>query len=124
MTVTLLPAFRTPKWRPFRAGMYVAYGSFGIIAFFDGVNLYGMEELMQRMQVKWVLAQGGLYVLGAVIYACRIPERWKQGTFDLVGASHQIFHVLVLMAAGTHLVGLVKAFDYLHAEGRECVLRT
>lgn len=32
----------------------------------------------------------------------------------MVGSSHQIFHVLILLAAAAHLVGLVKAFDYRH----------
>ena len=36
------------------------------------------------------------------------------GTFDIWGSSHQIFHVLVLLAAATHFFGLVKAFDYEH----------
>lgn len=44
----------------------------------------------------------------------RIPERLAPGSFDIWGSSHQIFHVLVVMAAGAHLVGLLKAFDYAH----------
>ncbi len=43
-----------------------------------------------------------------------MPERWFPGAFDLVGSSHQIFHVLVVLAATAHLVGLLKAFDYEH----------
>lgn len=37
------------------------------------------------------------------------------GTFDLFGSSHQIFHVLVVLAAISHLFGLIKAFDYHHS---------
>lgn len=43
-----------------------------------------------------------------------MPERLRPGRFDIWGSSHQIFHVLVLMAAATHLTGLLKAFDYRH----------
>jgi adiponectin receptor len=42
----------------------------------------------------------------------RIPERYRPGKFDLVGQSHQIFHVLVVVATGLHLVGLLTAYDY------------
>ena len=49
-----------------------------------------------------------------MVEQARIPERWMPGTFDLVGSSHQIFHVLVVMAACSHLVGLLKAAE--HAE--------
>lgn len=45
----------------------------------------------------------------------RIPEKLAPGRFDIWGSSHQIFHVLVVMAAGAHLIGLLKAFDYAHS---------
>lgn len=51
---------------------------------------------------------GIFYGLGVVVYATRVPERWKPGKFDLVGNSHQLFHVLVIAGAYTHyLAGLV-----------------
>mmetsp|Transcript_39563 Transcript_39563/g.51831 ORF Transcript_39563/g.51831 Transcript_39563/m.51831 type:complete len:105 (+) Transcript_39563:1055-1369(+) len=37
--------------------------------------------------------------LGSFFYIKRIPEKWSTtGRFDFLGASHQIFHVLVLAA--------------------------
>jgi adiponectin receptor len=48
------------------------------------------------------VAMGVFYVLGALIYAMRIPERWKPGMFDIAGHSHQLFHVLVVAGAYTH----------------------
>ena len=37
--------------------------------------------------------------IGSIIYIQRIPERWSNtGRFDYFGASHQIFHVFVLIA--------------------------
>jgi len=47
----------------------------------------------------------------------RIPERFAPGRFDIWGSSHQIFHVLVLAAAVTHLVGLLKAFEFHRSAG-------
>jgi adiponectin receptor len=60
-----------------------------------------------------------LYILGAGIYAARVPERLMPGRFDIVGSSHQIFHVLVVCAATAHLTGLLKAFDYRHSGAAE-----
>lgn len=31
---------------------------------------------------------GGLYIIGAIIYMLRIPERWAPERFDFFGASH------------------------------------
>ena len=36
---------------------------------------------------------------GALVYATRIPERWKPGAFDLMFHSHQLFHVAIIIAA-------------------------
>ena len=45
---------------------------------------------------------GATYIGGAIIYALRIPERWSPKTFDLVGSSHNIFHVCVVLGAAIH----------------------
>jgi len=71
--------------------------------------------MRKTIALDWVVLQGALYIIGAVIYAARVPERLKPGRFDIWGSSHQIFHVLVLLAAASHLVGLIKAFDYEHS---------
>ena len=34
-----------------------------------------------------------------MVYATRIPERWKPGAFDLMFHSHQLFHIAVIVAA-------------------------
>lgn len=33
-----------------------------------------------------------------------MPERWYPGRFDYFGASHQIFHVCVVLAALAHFM--------------------
>ncbi|KAL7268933.1 hypothetical protein RUND412_008421 [Rhizina undulata] len=120
--VSIIPAFRTPKYRPFRASMFVGMGLSAILPVFHGLEVFGVEALQARMGLNWVLLQGSLYVLGAGIYAARMPERWTPGKYDLYGSSHQIFHFLVVAAACSHLVGLVKAFDYLHGiDGGVCL---
>ena len=65
-----------------------------------------------RIGLPWLVLQGFLYILGAGIYAARVPERWFPERFDVWGSSHQIFHVLILFAAGSHLVGLLRAYEF------------
>ena len=101
--------FRTPAWRPLRAAMFVAFGGSAVVPVAHGWYLFGWAELDRRMAAGHVVAHGAMYVLGAGLYAARVPERWWPGKVDLLGASHQIFHVLVVAAAGTHLAGLLKA---------------
>ncbi|GAM88022.1 hypothetical protein ANO11243_060510 [Dothideomycetidae sp. 11243] len=111
-TVSVTPRFRTPQWRAFRAAMFVAMGLSAVFPVVHGVAIYGRAQLEKQMGLSWVVLQGALYVLGAALYAGRVPERFAPGKFDIVGASHQIFHTLVVLAAAAHLVGLLKALDY------------
>ncbi|KAF2084934.1 HlyIII-domain-containing protein [Saccharata proteae CBS 121410] len=108
--------FRTPTFRPFRAATFVALGMSAGLPAINGIKMYGFHALNERIGLTWLVAHGAMYVLGAGIYASRIPERFYPGKFDIWGSSHQIFHVLVLCAAATHLVGLVKAFDFQHGQ--------
>ena len=96
-----------------------------------GITLYGAAQFHRQIGLSWLLTQGLLYLVGAAIYAvsreylrkgaalltqsqARVPERWRPRRFDIWGSSHQIFHILVVLAAAAHLVGLLKAFDYEH----------
>jgi adiponectin receptor len=114
--VSTLPKFRTPALRPFRALMFVLMGLSAVFPVLHGVRLYGVQHLRMSIGLDWVILQGALYIAGAAIYAARIPEKWSPGKYDIWGSSHQIFHVLVVLAAASHLMALVKAFDYEHSQ--------
>jgi len=114
--VSTHPKFRTPALRPFRALMFVLMGLSAVFPVLHGIRLYGVEHMRKSIGLDWVLLQGALYIAGAAIYAARIPEKWSPGKYDIWGSSHQIFHVLVVLAAASHLVSLVKAFDYAHSQ--------
>jgi adiponectin receptor len=113
--VSVMPRFRTPAWRPFRAGMFVSMGMSTLIPILQGLSMYGPEQMRRQIGLGWLLLQGFLYILGAGLYAARVPERLWPGKFDLLGSSHQIFHVFVVLAAASYLTGLLSAFDYRHS---------
>lgn len=117
--VSIVPQFRTPRWRPFRAAMFVGMGLSAIFPVLHGLSIFGIDRMRQQIGLSWLLLQGFLYILGAGIYAARVPERLYPGKFDIWGSSHQIFHVLVVCAAVAHLIGLLKAFDYRHSGSAE-----
>jgi len=51
-----------------------------------------------------------LYIGGAMVYVYRAPERLWPKRFDIVGASHQIFHVAVVIAAALHFNASMNIF--------------
>ncbi|KAI0842212.1 HlyIII-domain-containing protein [Hypoxylon sp. FL0890] len=119
--VSWVEQFRTPRWRPYRAAMFVGLGVSGVVPVCHGLNIYGYQSLEERMGLNWVLVQGFLYIFGAFLYAIRWPERSFPRKFDIWGSSHQLFHILILFAAASHLTGMAKAFDYHHSVmGGQC----
>ena len=46
--------------------------------------------------VPWISASC-LLIFGLLLYAFGMPEKYYRTKFDLLGASHQIWHVLVLI---------------------------
>ncbi|KAF2852921.1 hemolysin-III channel protein-like protein Izh2 [Plenodomus tracheiphilus IPT5] len=113
--VSVHPKLRIPALRPFRALMFALMGLSAVFPVIHSIRLYGVEHVRKSVGLDWVVLQGVLYLLGAAIYAARVPEKWSPGKYDIWGSSHQIFHVLVVLAAASHLVGLIKAFDYEHS---------
>ena len=50
----------------------------------------------------------------------KFPESRHPCRFDLVGASHQLFHILVLVAGIVHYTTLSKAFLEVRGHGLMC----
>ena len=80
-----------------RAGSFVLMGAC--------VGLPVVHMFFLRQQPDFPIMGGSiiciafLYVLGAVLFATKIPERFFPGRLDTWFHSHQIFHVLVVLAA-------------------------
>lgn len=83
LVATLNPRFRQPAWRPLRAGLFVALGASAVFPVTHALLLYSFEYLRNTMGLSWLLTQGACYITGALIYACRIPEKYSPGTFDV-----------------------------------------
>lgn len=52
--------------------MFVMMGLSAVIPVIHGVKMYGMKQMEDQMGLWWVVGQGALYILGAVIYAVSV----------------------------------------------------
>ncbi|TID24998.1 HlyIII-domain-containing protein [Venturia nashicola] len=107
-------SFRSPKWKKLNAALLIGMGGYGTIPMTHAAQKWGREQVDGQMGWKFFVIGALCYVTGAFVYAMKIPERWRPGMFDLLGASHQIMHVCVILGAAVHLKGLIRAFDYNH----------
>jgi adiponectin receptor len=111
--VCFVDKFRTPAYRKVRTSIFIFLGLSGLIPITHSLVRDGYVKFSSSPLISWLLGMAVFYLVGAFIYAYRIPERWFPGKFDYLFHSHQIFHVFVLTAAIFHYVGVIKAF-YFH----------
>ncbi|CAA0370662.1 unnamed protein product [Arabidopsis thaliana] len=113
--ITLLsPALSTPRFRPFRANLFLAMGSSAVIPATHVLCLY-WDHPNVFIALGYEIATALSYFVGATFYVSRVPERWKPGAFDMAGHSHQIFHVFVVMGALAHCVTTLLIIDFSRA---------
>jgi len=104
--ITMMDRFSTAEYRPVRALLFVSLGLFGVIPACQIMIVSGWHSALIEAAMHRVFIQAGLYILGAALYACRIPERFMPGKCDFWFQSHQIFHILVIAAAFVHFHGI------------------
>lgn len=84
--MSVMSKFRTPAWRPFRAGVFVSMGLSAVFPVLHGLRLYGASQMRDQIGLLWLVLQGALYILGAGIYAVQfehIPNACPQS--DVIG---------------------------------------
>ena len=110
---SLTPGFHTPQRRTLRGSLFLSLGiSAGIpimhLMLFRS-SIKGFESSPRLM--FWVIG-GAAYIIGALIYIKRIPEKFYPGKFDIFGSSHQFFHLFVVVGVITHYIGSLDAYFY------------
>ncbi|UKZ53531.1 hypothetical protein TrVGV298_007323 [Trichoderma virens] len=129
--IMLNPYFQGQKFRAFRALAFVGTGLSGFAPLIHGIKMFGFSQMMKQSGMPYYLIEGGFLLLGALVYVVslhnshmmeidsktlilqtKFPESRFPGKFDIYGSSHQLFHILVVFATVTQLIGILDAFDY------------
>jgi hemolysin III len=82
--------------RALRAGSYVALG------FGASPLVLKLPAIIGWPRTAWVIAGAAIYILGAVVYA----RRWPNPNPRVFGY-HEVFHVMVVVAAAIHFAVIV-----------------
>jgi adiponectin receptor len=67
--ILVTPWFQGPRWRIFRTMTFVATGLSGVAPIAHGICLFGWTGMARQSGLPYYLAEGGLLILGAVVYA-------------------------------------------------------
>ncbi|XP_065365673.1 uncharacterized protein LOC135958706 [Calliphora vicina] len=82
-----------------------------ILTFFRTMGLVGGN----RVALEHVYLQDVVSILGGAIGAMRIPEKWFPGLVDFYLNSHNIMHVLVVVAVYSMHKATVKDFEWMES---------
>lgn len=115
--VSLWEKFDKPKYRTFRAAVFLTMGLSALIPGIHYAIKFGYKQALERASLGWMLLMGFFYVFGTMIYMLQIPERWFPGKFDIWGQSHQLFHIFVFVAVFIHYHGISK-LEFHHYQDR------
>ncbi|KAL7673414.1 hypothetical protein ACOME3_008273 [Neoechinorhynchus agilis] len=121
--ISVLDKFGEPECRNLRAAMFVAFGSSAVFPVIHLMIIHGPALSFKYASLGKLIIMGLLYISGAVLYALRVPERFFPGKFDILGQSHQLFHILVVAAAIVHYYAISHVSENYHwftcLEGRQ-----
>ncbi|XP_076875307.1 progestin and adipoQ receptor family member 3b isoform X4 [Brachyhypopomus gauderio] len=92
------PLYHTQEWKMMRSSIFCSVAAYGIIPACHWVWLHGgfHAEIVQVFFPRVVF----MYLLAAaafLFYISKIPERYFPGQLNYLGASHQLWHVLVVL---------------------------
>ncbi|KAJ8121077.1 hypothetical protein ONZ43_g2382 [Nemania bipapillata] len=95
----------------------------GIAGFFIGLAATGFMPILQIIFTRglsWayefyldsnLVKSLSVYVLGACVYASKVPERWFPGAFDFFGNAHNLWHMAVLGGIIYHYIAMLQFFS-------------
>nr|CAD1840243.1 unnamed protein product [Ananas comosus var. bracteatus] len=117
----LSPALSLPRFRPLRAALFLALGFSGVVPAAHALALHWPHRDC-HVALALEAAMGAAYAAGAALYVARVPERWRPGRFDLLGHSHQLFHLLVLAGALAHYAATAVLLRWRDRSAASCPL--
>jgi len=100
LILAALPAHILHKIKRTRVMSYVFAGAFAVLPLVHASLKWGWnsDEVKRYTNEGGLLLVAILYLVGTFVYISRFPESRFPGRFDLVGASHQVWHLLVLVS--------------------------
>ncbi|KFY07246.1 hypothetical protein V492_07317 [Pseudogymnoascus sp. VKM F-4246] len=100
------------KMRTLRGGVFTLLALSALLPFFHTASLMGWSRARDEIGAVWYLAEGMSLLLGVGLFVSRVPERLKPGSFDILGHSHQLFHICAIIGGAFHVATLVVGYNY------------
>ncbi|KAJ9132509.1 Hemolysin-III channel protein-like protein Izh2 [Coniochaeta hoffmannii] len=114
------PSFSKARLQPFRI---LGFGFLSLSLFIPVIHslaAYGLAVQTRRLALQWIVYTLICHTFCAAAFATDFPEKFFPRTFDILGASHQISHIMLLASAITYAFALAQQFDFVHGAAAAC----
>eukprot|EP00188_Purpureofilum_apyrenoidigerum_P002687 Plantae.Rhodophyta-Purpureofilum_apyrenoidigerum.ctg27564.p1 GENE.Plantae.Rhodophyta-Purpureofilum_apyrenoidigerum.ctg27564~~Plantae.Rhodophyta-Purpureofilum_apyrenoidigerum.ctg27564.p1 ORF type:complete len:274 (+),score=26.02 Plantae.Rhodophyta-Purpureofilum_apyrenoidigerum.ctg27564:367-1188(+) len=109
--LVLIEVFARRGMRVAKNVMFVFDAAWGLIPTFHFIFSRRYNPEVISFICGRIVTMYGLYALGFTIYSARVPERFCPGRTDVLGHSHQLWHICVLLAAASWLHSLLTFYE-------------
>jgi hypothetical protein len=86
-----------------------------MLPIFHGISTLGWNRACAEIGAQWYLAEGLMLLFGVTMFLSRLPERLSPGSLDVLGHSHQIYHICAVIGQAFHVAALVVGYQFRHA---------
>ncbi|KAG1714489.1 Progestin and adipoQ receptor family member 3 [Nymphon striatum] len=121
LILTWHPQSMSPEYSKLRCVVFGFWALCGIFPTFhwiyikNGFSNHEVQQLFPNIVIMYLISAAGF-----IFYLCKIPERFFPGKFDIIGSSHQLWHLLVFISlVWWHKTG-VKYIYVIHSSS--CVV--
>lgn len=102
------PTFNRNDMAWARVAFYVSLGATGFVPVLQLSFTRGTDWAWEFYAP--IAKSVGVYLVGAIVYASQVPERWCPGAFDYIGGSHNLWHIAVLGGILFHYAAMQEFF--------------
>ncbi|KAJ2983276.1 hypothetical protein NUW58_g6278 [Xylaria curta] len=105
------PTFNGQEMAWLRVGFFIGLGATGFLPIFQIILTRGSASAYDFYLESNLLKSLLVYVIGAFVYASKVPERWFPGAFDFFGNAHNLWHLAVLGGIIYHYIAMLQFFS-------------
>ncbi|XP_064479711.1 progestin and adipoQ receptor family member 3-like [Ornithodoros turicata] len=111
--LTFIPSLRKQEWDDTRTQAVGWFVVFSLLPLVHSECINPESVVRATAFGHWAVI--GTLVLSFLVFSTRFPEAWHPGTVDLVGSSHQIWHIGISLSV---VVAHELYFAYIEAYGK------
>ncbi|KAI1173867.1 HlyIII-domain-containing protein [Nemania sp. FL0916] len=105
------PTFNRQDMAWLRVGFFIGLATTGFMPVLQIIFTRGPAWAYQFYLDSNLVKSLAVYVIGACVYASKIPERWYPGCFDFFGNAHNLWHLAVLGGILYHYIAMLQFFS-------------